>query len=356
MRFNIQLAQSQLRHRLRFGGQMLSPPRQAIVGAYHYENLGDMALAEVGRAYWPGGARPALQTSANIAKWPGRPVTLVCGGAILTEDFVAQMRLRFGDAPHRLAMIGVEFSNNAAPLSKDSLNFLSRLPYVSLRNREQLPMLGSGGMDEDGRLVPDIVFGLPGGTPGPGPEQATRPRFGVNITGGTGRDRQMSAAEADNVRCVQRQFFRTVVANAADRGWDVEHVPFAINDDAAARRMLEGLPVLYARFSCDPASVRVRLASMAGFAPSRYHALIFAVRAGLPVTPFFYARKNYWLASDFLPGLPPFGFREALAGASDDTIRGFAERSYLSPEGHLARLQDRVASGFSAAFAAICRR
>lgn len=223
---------------------------------------------------------------------------------------------------------------------------------LALRNSAQASSLILPGADGTWpALVPDIVFGLP--RPLAGPVKNRRRALGLNVTSGTGRDRNLSQSESDTVHRVQREFFRTVVENAADRGWQVEHVPFALRDDAAARRLLGGLPVRFAPFSANPEVVMGRMADMAAFAPSRYHALIFALRAGLPVTPFFYARKNYWLAEDFLPGIVPFGFREALDAPSGEEIRRHAERSYTEPYDHLAGLQDRVAMGFRAAFSAL---
>ena len=361
----LQTVQAQFRHRLRFVQQILSPPAIAVVGAYHYENVGDMALAAVGRAHWPGPVQPALQTSANIAKWPGQPITLVCGGAIITEDFIVQLRHRFGQNPERLGLIGMELARSPNPLTHDSVAFLASLPFVAFRNSDQISLFSDYGLPGAPRLIPDIVFAAPFASKQPRQsadtsisphplQSATGPQvLGVNVTAGTGRDRDLSRTERATIRDVKRTFFRAAVEDALGRGWQVEHVPFAISDDNAAREVLDGLSVRFAPFTSDPTKVFAHIARMSAFAPSRYHALIFAILAGLPVTPFLYARKNYWLAADFLPGLEPFGFREALDDPSPDKIRRHAGQFWSLSAARGAELRTEVKDAFRDAFDAI---
>ncbi len=311
---------------------MFCPPSAAIVGAYHYENVGDMALAAAGRqqyfsALGTSSPNPALQTCANIDAWPGRPRTYVCGGAILTETFIQKLRKRFSDNAHLVALIGVEVARQGPDLSAESVAFLEKAPYVSLRNRAQLSATRLSEIADNVRTHPDIVFAFRHNerfVPVPNENSVA----GVNIVGGAGYDNVRTEAESMAVRSAQRRFFRTFVENALDDGLKVVHVPFALNDDMAARKMLDGLPVQFVPFSANPERVLRMVSGFSRFAPSRYHALIFGLLSDLPLSPFLYARKNYWLFEDFVGSEVPLGFREAMQGLSDAEIDTFAGRRY----------------------------
>jgi hypothetical protein len=351
MTYTFKLAQARVRHRLRFARQIFAPPSIALAGAYHYENLGDMALAATGSVLWPGPKRPALQTTANIEKWPGRPLTLICGGAIVNDELVVKLRSRFGEYPINLGLIGVELTKFGTPLSRDSAEFLAALPFFAVRNRSQSDLFERHGIRAAPLVIPDVVFGAPFDVPTSGKD--AHPVLGINATRGLGKETPVSNNQRRVINEVRRLFFRTAVKQAIKRGWRVEHVPFAISDDLCGRTLLDGLPVHFLSYDPDPARVYARVARMAGFVATRYHALIFALRAGVPVIPFHYASKNYWLAEDFMIDLEPFGIREAITGPTPAEVRQRAERFYTLPAPQRDALSGQVRKAFGTAFSTL---
>lgn len=345
------------RHRFRFLHQKLIVPSNVLVGAYHHENVGDLALAETGINLWERrGEHAALQTSSNIDIWPGQVPTLVCGGAIITEEFVSRLRKRFRNNASQIGLIGVEVARNSKAFSSESLKFLKQVPYFSLRNTQQQEQFQMGDDRVAVRSMPDVAFAMSIDKHQKGVLEAREKKIlGINITPGTGRDKMTSVEERLIIKSVQREFFRTAVEAALDRNWSVEHIPFAIEDTASARKLLDGLPVRFAYYSDNPRRVFDRVRQMTAFAPSRYHSLIFAILAGVPVAPFLYARKNYWLAEEYLDGLSPFGFREALNSPSQKSITIAATQRFKLPNEVSSNLRDKVCGEFNTALDAFTR-
>jgi polysaccharide pyruvyl transferase WcaK-like protein len=79
------------------------------------------------------------------------------------------------------------------------------------------------------------------------------------------------------------------------------------NDEVLARRLVARQPRL--RILPPPDDTAELLGLFEAFAAAvcmRYHGLLFAERAGIPIVPFAYAEKcRHWLADRGLPGTPP---------------------------------------------------
>jgi len=151
-----------LRHRLRWVGQLLRRPSTAVIGGYHYGNLGDMALglAVMEQLRASGNRRAGLQSIYNLDKWPSAPRAILGGGAIGYSGPMERVLARYASDPGHIGVLGVDFNESHCP--DDVVSFLRKAAWVSCRSRSQAERLVALTGRNDITDHPDIAFALNG--------------------------------------------------------------------------------------------------------------------------------------------------------------------------------------------------
>jgi hypothetical protein len=300
-----------LRHRLRWIGQLLRPPSTAVIGGYHYGNLGDMALgASVIEQLGKAGCRDAgLQTIYNLGNWPKVPRAILGGGAIAYSGPMKAVLARYASMPERVGVLGVDFNERHYP--EDVLSFLSKTSWVGCRSRSQADRLVSltgriGIVDH-----PDIAFALhrdfcashrkkrtlsDGRSPRILAVNAVpiygEMRTGKLVTGEAFREErpEIYASFATLHQRYQR-FLTGAVDYYCSKGWQAVSVAFSPSDEAYAR-MVFGNTIRHHPYDPEPGTMLQFLSGCGMLLATRFHATIFGIKLGLPLIPFAYATKN----------------------------------------------------------------
>jgi len=296
---------NQLSRRFR---QQLSIPDVAVIGGYHGVNLGDMALgAAVSRQLQNRNISSGLQTIYNLErwKWPLTNFAILGGGACGYNSALEPLYNRYKSKLDRVALLGVDFNENH--FSSKSLALLSECKWISCRSIEQAQSLRSITQRADIQVHPDLAFSLSFDDMRPLDHcKIGKPVFLMNVVPLYGKivDNQIirnqqyqkertSLYESWHVLYDNyRTYVRKLAEIAIDQGYRVETISFSPLDELAAKIILDQLPVSHHAYS-DDLTLMVKKMSLADLVfATRYHATIFALKLGLYLIPFAYAKKN----------------------------------------------------------------
>lgn len=285
----------------RAGGETL------LLGAYHRNNLGDLALGEAVSARLRGPFATAVIQDA--IRYDGQAAVVIGGGSLLTPDNIGRLR-RAGIPANRVHAVGVDLW----PRIRDNwhradLDYLGEFARVALRSRANYTLTASAGLVPADRLswCYDNAFSLLKGAAASEPVSGT---VGINMmphlfelrhrsfvpSGNMARKRfgDRAGAAADTYV----ELFRSLVARQARAGRQVTHVPFTTEDDLFARTALTGLPVRFAPYEPSVRRMIDRLRGLELFVGTRYHAFVFALGLGVPFVGIAYAGKCENLGED----------------------------------------------------------
>jgi hypothetical protein len=304
-------------HAARWVLNRVARPSIVLVGEYHGANLGDHLLgAAISSRLRVLGHNPALLTLHNLRRekvFRGVPI-LMGGGNIMDADSLARMRdywNRSGQPP--IAGVGLDF---VSPEIFNTFNdFISKFGCVFLRSSKQAESARRALNKQSGDIIgsaPDMAW-----------LEAERLRalavrssrssqkVGINVLplylrftrdgdpvcAISAQDR--FHAQASKETEAYRDLVLSTVAAYQSRGYAVIHVPFDVGDDALARRWLRPIGVQCAPYTTDIPTVMHRMSACEFFVPTRFHAVICAMAAGIPAKPIPYALKNADLLRHF---------------------------------------------------------
>lgn len=302
------LTSTQIKHLLRNLNQKMIKIPFGIVGGYHGYNLGDMALgASIIEVLSAQGKPSGLQTIYNLEKWPTTQFAIVGGGAVGYNDSLGKVAERYKDDYSKVALLGVDFMEET--YSEECLDLIRGASYVSGRSKSQAEKL----MKSTGRAEifhhPDIAFSLFSGAQHQKKstkEQVSKKKLMINVLPlyGSVKNGKLQPLEKykserpglfDNFHQMHvsyKQGLRRLVKNAVAEGYQVETIPFTLQDAAYGHILLDELPVKHNPYHSNVLKMFKTISSADWVVATRLHATIFALKAGLKVTPIAYATKN----------------------------------------------------------------
>jgi polysaccharide pyruvyl transferase WcaK-like protein len=323
-----------------------------VVGAYGYGNVGDEAilaglLSRLGerrltvvsrdpewtrrmhRAEAIGirEAAPALRRHRSV---------IIGGGGLFGRDIGAIGRLlpAFGLAASALGrpvyVEGIDLDARLVPSARLLVpRLMRRATHVSVRDRQSASMLRDWGIEAD--IAPDLSTSMLAAPVRDGRAlirsagvETRRPVVGLALTGIVPR--------------LTDQVVNTVTG-AMDAMPDVQfvfipmsrHLGVAAHDDLVLAHRLRAMRprLIIVEEVAHPSVVLAAFSQLTAIVAMRYHSMLFAERAGVPLVPLVYAEKTArWLEER---GLAPIPARtpEVLAGLQDAIVRGRRAGSLL---------------------------
>lgn len=324
----------QILHRLRFINQLILRPQIAVIGGYHYSNLGDMALGySVLEQLKAQSVVGGLQTIYNLEKWVQSPYAILGGGAIGYSDSLEKVHKRYGSSPGKIGILGVDF--NETSYDKHLLEMIKEAAWVSCRSNQQAATLRELTDRKDINTHPDIAFSLNSNfcqKIRETPVKKKRKKLLLNLVPLYGTVTNNRIIEPvlkyeterpelyKNFQLMHDSYnkgIRKLVSESLKNNYEVETAPFTPDDAKFSQIVLEGLPVIHRKYSADPYEMLKRIANADWVLATRYHALIFAIKAGIKLTAIAYARKNERLLEELEISKTSYITTDDLAGGID---------------------------------------
>lgn len=333
-----------LSHRSRCAAQWVCRPELAIIGSYHGGNLGDLCLGRAVAALLSARKEApshALQTIYNLSSWPSTRRAIVGGGAVAYEESMANLRQRFGHRPEALVFLGVDF--NDLSVIHQHADFLNQVFAITCRSEEQAAQLREVLERDDICAHPDLSFALYS-TPAKEGSLKSNSRSGFRqpICGLSlpplmfGESEKSWVLHSDFSKEILRsapsaggnmkvlaeayvQFFRKACERLLQKGYALEHLAFAGEDDAFARYVLEGLPVHFNPYRRSYRFVVSKMHQQQLFLSGRFHSLAFALKERVPCLAFCYSPKSSRLLKDLkVSGPAVCDLNDAVQGISEE--------------------------------------
>lgn len=308
---------ARLNHAARWAANHFARPDVLVVGEYHGANLGDYLLGRaVSGELRRLGRSPVLLTLHNLKherKFTGVPIVLG-GGNILDShslDLASDYWTNIGCPP--VCGVGLDY---VCPTVFDThRKFFSNFSSILFRSVTQAEqareVFGSTAATRFG-FAPDMAWLLCDSLRELGKRHGNGSRLiGINIMPlflrfgdrghpelafADGHDfREQAQKESD----AYRKLVFLAVEHCLSRGYRVIHIPFDTGDDLLARQWLQPLGVRCEPYTTNIGTVMRRMATCRYFIPTRFHALLCAMAAGIPAKPIPYAKKNADLLREF---------------------------------------------------------
>jgi hypothetical protein len=289
-----------------------------VIGGYHGGNLGDMALGnsvmlQLGEV----NIKSGLQIIYHLERWPVTRLSIVGGGAVGHANILEKMAARYTGKFKSLAFLGVDF---VEPHNYPEAVFamLRQCAYVSCRSKSQSEIMTTLTGRQDIPYHPDIAYSLL--SPYCHAQRAVRAssvpsgkkRLLVNVLAlyakvthgkveSIDRDKMEKSWVYDNFERMHENYklvVHEIIGNALKDGYEVETIPFTPLDDVYSRILLAGLPVRFTPYSPDPTAMLRKICAAQAIIATRYHATIFALKAGVRTFPIAYATKNESMFED----------------------------------------------------------
>jgi len=308
---------------LQCAGQYISSPECAIIGSYHGQNVGDLALGgAVLNVAQDLGLHAGMQNLGlgedGLQKWPEAPYAVLGGGALGNEDRLSSVRVRYGESPEAVAMIGLDFDPKHA-FSDSTLQFLENVARITCRSRVGVQRLQKLLNRDDVRHAPDNAFCLPCHESLADETTKENRTVGLNtvslyysvnpVSGrydmGFDKSGEISDDHARRSSLMSHyvELIRKFVKQMARRGFEIVHIPFTYDDELFARQTMKGLSVSQYSYTTKLETVARRVRSCDLFLGTRYHAHVFALANCVPFLSVQYARKCEEMQDDLgIPG------------------------------------------------------
>lgn len=302
------ITRTQRNHAGRFLKQKLVTPKFAIVGGYHGVNLGDLALGKsVQNILDEMDLSSGLQTIYNLDRWswPICEYYIIGGGAVGYEDSLKKLINKTSDsALSKIAFLGVDFNEDS--YSDIVINVLKKCAWISCRNEIQKEKLRLLTGRKDIIFHPDLAFSYRKDDSKRMRESHKNktllinvvPLYG-NLVGGKYVPNKVYEKERPELyqnyqRMIEsyRHGIRTLVEENLQLGYRIETIPFTPADELVAREMMEGFEVKHNHYSDNLDKMFKKIGEAQRVFATRYHATIFALKAGAEIIPMAYATKN----------------------------------------------------------------
>lgn len=317
-----------------------------VVGGYGYRNVGDEAilaglLARLGRDDVTVVSRdphatthlhgvPSVGITAAAASLPRHRSIVIGGGGLFGRDMGAIGRLlpAFGllaaGLGHRIVVAGVDVDERLAPTARVLVpRLMRRASHVTVRDRRSVALLESWGVRAN--LAPDLSTWM---RPAP-------PEIGHAVlrAAGIDDDRPVVGLALAGVRPALADAALVAVGAAMEALPDAQFcfIPMSQHPSAPAHddlQLAHRLQVVCPRLTIvegqhHPSEVLAAFGRLSAVVSMRYHAMLFAERAAVPLVPLVYAEKNVrWLDEHGVAAVPAeaaavtAALRQALARAA----------------------------------------
>lgn len=300
-------------HYSRWFAHHLASPRVAVIGEYHGANLGDHLLGTSVTGYFQqkhlSSVRLTLHSLARWRRFPDADV-IVGGGNVLNDHSLGLLRAYLKGHQKSARCLGVDFSDPA--VLERNRDVLDQFTQVTFRSEAQravaAQVLGESWNDRLG-CHPDLAWLHQARVRHSLPKREPRRRIALNIlplylksdgkkfadayAAGHAFHDQSQKETASYLRVVEK-----TVRHYLSQGYEVIHLPFAVEDAGFASQWLAPMGVRCAGYTLSLEKMVQILASCEAFVPTRFHALVIGLMTGVPVRPIPYARKNSDLLAD----------------------------------------------------------
>lgn len=300
--------------------QNIKQPKLALLGAFHGTNTGDNILGlSVLHLAQGQNITASLQNFNYLNKYPHCQLTVCAGGATGVEQNLIILTQRNKNKTNQTALVGMDFSSDIEHFPDEVLSFLSNVKYISCRSKRQANYLSQVLGFNNVHHHADNAFAYPfssfkknlkesrtdnkvlgfnslnlfmtwvrgkGFTPGT-PLEEWYSKTGNNIT--------------DFLRLIGPkyiEFLNKTLDVYISRGWKIVHIPFTIEDDLFVKTFFNQKNIHFYKFTPNPDKLFTRVQQCNLFISTRFHSLIFALMAGVPLIPINYAVKCKDLISD----------------------------------------------------------
>jgi polysaccharide pyruvyl transferase WcaK-like protein len=324
-----------------------------VVGAYGYRNVGDEAilaglLVKLGDrsvtvvSRDPAESRrmhgvAAVGIGSAVAALRNHPSVVIGGGGLFGRDMgrVGRLLPAFGLAAAGLGRAvvieGVDLDEQLPRSSRLLLPALMRrAARVTVRDRRSAAIVREWGVSA--HVAPDLSCWMPAAEAGVGRQllesagmDLDQPMVGLALTAVRSElaDAVAEAACAAMDAMPDAQFcFVPMSRHPVVPGHDDLQLAERIRQARPRLRILGGNP--------HPAAVLAAYAQLSGMVAMRYHAMLFAERAGIPLVPLVYAEKNRrWLGERGMLD-PPIASASVVA-ALRDALAGNRHPTGLEP-------------------------
>ncbi len=293
----------------------IDQPDVSILGAYHGENVGDLALGNaVCELVNQAGGTGSLQDLYRVERQCIGDTIILGGGATGVENNILRLAEGYSDRASRTAMVGMDFSGDFADYSDEALSYLRDVRYISCRSKEQTEMVGGGLQREDIQFHYDNAFALKG-TGNPSIVRGDRV-LGYNAlnlfmmwTGerfepGTPLEEWYRKVDSPILPYVERigPAYVRVLSEALSAyqgmGYRVVHIPFTPEDSLFAKTHLRPQTDAFLPYSSNVNDIIGHVANCDRLLSTRYHSLIFGIKCQIPTIPILYAVKCADLLKD----------------------------------------------------------
>lgn len=316
-------------HKKKWLTHFLNKKMVAIIGGYHYGNLGDVALGcSIKEILEEQNITSELQTIYNLKYWLERKYAIVGGGAIGYENSLLEIINRQTNDYKNVAFMGVDFNSDF--YSDESIELINNAAFVSTRSKSQAERLKELTGRNEIHSQPDLAFSFQRKEY----EQIrkstsnSRKKLFINVLPlyamfNNGILKPINAYKTERPEIFENflsihQNYKTLIINEVNNaikdGIDVYSWSFTPMDEAYAKFLLKGLKVNHLGYNPNPYNIAGIITPIDEVIPTRLHATIFALRSGAKVKPIAYARKNEEL-------LKEMGFNKTEYLNADDLIQ-----------------------------------
>lgn len=290
-------------------------PDVSILGAYHGENVGDLALGNAVREVVNQADNPGcLQDLYCLERQRIGDTIILGGGATGVESNISELADSYGDRASRTAMVGMDFSGDFADYSDEALSYLRDVRYISCRSKEQTEMVEEVLQREDIQFHYDNAFALKG-TGNPSVVLGDR-MLGYNAlnlfmmwTGdrfepGTPLEEWYRKVDSPILPYVKRigpayiRVLREALNAYQGMGYRVVHIPFTPEDSLFAKTYFQPQTDTFLSYSSNVNDIVGHVANCDRLLSTRYHSLIFGIKCQIPTIPVLYAVKCADLLED----------------------------------------------------------
>lgn len=290
-------------------------PDVSILGAYHGENVGDLALGKAVREIASqAGNSGYLQDLYCLERQRIGDTIILGGGATGVESNISELAGSYGDRASRTAMVGMDFSGDFANYSDEALSYLRDVRYISCRSKEQTEMVGEALQREDIQFHYDNAFALKG-TGNPSVVRGDRV-LGYNAlnlfmmwTGerfepGTPLEEWYRKVDSPILPYIKRigPAYIRVLSEALSAyqgmGYRVFHIPFTPEDSLFAKTHFRSQTDAFLPYSSNVNDIVGHVSNCDRLLSTRYHSLIFGIKCQIPTIPILYAVKCADLLED----------------------------------------------------------